>query len=67
LGPHFKLYLDIVLSTLYQASVARADESDYDSIDYINELREGCLKAYTGIVLGFNGDKAPTSKCLRCS
>lgn len=61
LGPHFKIYLDVVLATLYQASIARADESDYDSIDYINELREGCLEAYTGIVQGLKGDKAPSS------
>ncbi len=26
-------------------------------IDYVNELREGCLEAYTGILMGFKGDK----------
>lgn len=33
-----------------QASQAQVDRSDYDMLDYLNELREGCLVAYIGII-----------------
>uniref|UniRef100_A0A4W3JCR2 Karyopherin (importin) beta 1 n=1 Tax=Callorhinchus milii TaxID=7868 RepID=A0A4W3JCR2_CALMI len=53
----FKKYLDIVLDTLQQASQAQVDKTDYDMVDYLNELREGCLEAYTGIIQGLKGDQ----------
>ncbi|KAL8564063.1 Importin subunit beta-1 [Nucella lapillus] len=56
IGTNFKPYLDVVLTTLQQASQAQVDKTDYDMIDYLNELREGCLEAYTGIVQGLKGD-----------
>lgn len=56
IGPEFKKYLDISLVTLAQASQLPMDQSDYDIIDYINELRENCLDAYTTIVQGLKGD-----------
>lgn len=56
IGPEFNKFLDIVLQTLAQASTAVVDKSDYEMIDYLNELREGCLEAYTGIVQGLKGD-----------
>jgi len=56
-GVEFKKYLDIVLNTLMQASQLQVDKSDYDQVDYLNEVRENCLEAYTGIVQGLKGDK----------
>jgi len=55
-GPEFRKYLSHVLETLMQASQAQVDRSDYDLLDYLNELREGCLEAYTGIIQGLKGD-----------
>ena len=56
IGIEFKKYLDIVLQTLAQASQANVDRTDYDMIDYLNELRVGVLEAYTGIIQGLKGD-----------
>lgn len=55
-GPEFKKYLNVVLQTLQQAAQAQVDKSDYDMVDYLNELREGCLESYTGIIQGLKGD-----------
>lgn len=61
IGPDFRKYLDVVLNTLMQASQTQVDRNDYDMIDYLNELREGCLEAYTGIIQGLKGDNAATN------
>ncbi|CAL8086959.1 unnamed protein product [Orchesella dallaii] len=56
IGTEFKKYLEVVLQTLLQASNAQVDRNDYEMIDYLCELREGVLEAYTGIVQGLRGD-----------
>lgn len=55
-GNKFSKYLEVVLQTLREASNAQVDRSDYDMIDYLNELREGCLEAYAGIIQGLKGE-----------
>nr|XP_061805629.1 importin subunit beta-1-like [Nerophis lumbriciformis] len=57
IGGEFKKYLDVVLNTLHQASLAQVDKTDYDMVDYLNGLRSGCLEAYTGIIQGLKGDQ----------
>ena len=49
---HFKKYLEHVLNTLNQACRAQIAKNDYDMIDYLNELHEGCISAYVGIIQG---------------
>ncbi|PIK60928.1 putative importin subunit beta-1 [Apostichopus japonicus] len=56
IGPGFKPFLELAMPVLKQASEAEVDRSDYDNIEYLNDLREGCLEAYTGIVQGLKGD-----------
>jgi importin subunit beta-1 len=60
IGVDFKKYADVVLSALHQASLIHADPNDFDLIDYFNDLREGCLDAYTGILQGLKGNNNTT-------
>ncbi|KAK7575826.1 hypothetical protein V9T40_012112 [Parthenolecanium corni] len=52
IGPAYEKYLEIVFGMLVQASHIQVDRTDYDMIDYLNELRESILDAFTGIVQG---------------
>lgn len=62
IGPEFKKYLAIVLQMLQQASTLQVDTNDYEMVEYLNELRESVLEAYTGIVQGLKGaDRIPNS------
>ena len=60
IGVEFKKYADVVLNALHQASTIQADPNDIDLVDYFNELREGCLDAYTGILQGLKGNNNTT-------
>ena len=61
IGGHFKKYLEHVLNTLNQACCAQVAKNDYDMIDYLNDLREGCLSAYTGIIQGLRNSASASA------
>lgn len=54
-GDQFSMYLEVVMMVLQQAGSMRADKDNYEMIDYVNTLYEGCVEAYVGIVQGLNG------------
>ncbi|XP_050527566.1 importin subunit beta-like [Daktulosphaira vitifoliae] len=56
IGAEFKKYLDHVLNALVQVAQLQLDPNDVDIIDYLNDLREGVLAAYIGIVQGLKGE-----------
>ncbi|KAF5376143.1 hypothetical protein D9615_007702 [Tricholomella constricta] len=51
-GPEFEPYLDTTMNVLRQAGAVEPNPLDYDLVDYVGQLREGILEAYTGIVTG---------------
>jgi len=58
LGAGYEPYLQVSVMMLMQASQTSVPEDDEDLIDYVNQLREGVLEAYTGIIQGLkDGNK----------
>lgn len=56
IGDQVKKYLDLMLSTLTQASSVQVDRSNFEMVDYCNDLWEATLQAYTGIIQALKGD-----------
>lgn len=50
IGGDFNKYLEVVLSTLLQTYQSQVNKSKCDIVDYLNELREDCLEAYSVVV-----------------
>jgi len=58
LGAQYEPYLQVSVMMLMQASQTSVPEDDEDLMDYVNQLREGVLEAYTGIIQGLkDGNK----------
>ena len=59
LSNQYKPYLQVFVMMLMQASQTSVPDDDEDLLDYVNQLREGVLEAYTGIIQGLkDGNKA---------
>eukprot|EP01087_Luapelamoeba_hula_P015927 TRINITY_DN482_c0_g1_i1.p1 TRINITY_DN482_c0_g1~~TRINITY_DN482_c0_g1_i1.p1 ORF type:complete len:853 (-),score=130.53 TRINITY_DN482_c0_g1_i1:37-2595(-) len=57
IGGKFEKYLAIVMNMLQQASTTPVtDLTDYDFVDYVNQLREDIFEAYTSIIQGLRTD-----------
>lgn len=52
-------YTEVVLSMFQQACQSQLSKSDCDIVDYLNELREGCLEADTVIIQVSKGTAYP--------
>ncbi|KAF8966870.1 armadillo-type protein [Flammula alnicola] len=52
IGPAFEPYFETTMGVLRQAGAVEPNPLDYDLVDYVGQLREGILEAYTGIVTG---------------
>ncbi|KAK6992247.1 importin N-terminal domain-containing protein [Favolaschia claudopus] len=53
IGVAFEPFLETTMSVLRQAGALQPNSLDYDLMDYVGQLREGILEAYTGLVGGF--------------
>ncbi|KIM58066.1 hypothetical protein SCLCIDRAFT_1218905 [Scleroderma citrinum Foug A] len=53
IGTAFEPYLEATMGVLRQAGAVQPNPLDFDLVDYVAQLREGILEAYTGIVTGF--------------
>lgn len=54
---YFERYMPFVLPFLVQASQIQLDPADSDNQEYLTNLRESVLEAFTGILQGLSADK----------
>ncbi|KAG8465477.1 hypothetical protein KFE25_002784 [Diacronema lutheri] len=53
---NFEKYLAASMHMLAAAAQTKVDTGNYDMLDYLNQLQEGVLEAYTGILQGLRED-----------
>ncbi|TCD60502.1 karyopherin beta [Steccherinum ochraceum] len=60
IGAAFEPYLGTTMGVLRQAGTVQPNPLDADLVDYVAQLREGILEAYTGIVAGLKSTEKVT-------
>lgn len=55
----------ILFGAAQMARVDMSEEEDEDEIDYTNDLREGCLEGFTGIIVGMKGEGEPDGEVVK--
>ncbi|THH30317.1 hypothetical protein EUX98_g3876 [Antrodiella citrinella] len=60
IGAAFEPYLQTTMGVLRQAGAVQPNPLDTDLVDYVTQLREGILEAYTGIVAGLKNTEKVT-------
>ncbi len=61
-GVNFAPYVGQVLMVLSQAMQFQYDKSDYDAMEYANEIRDAVLECFTGVVQGGLKDTKETDQ-----
>lgn len=57
IGGNITRYINYIMTMLQQASQIKFDDGEFDNIEYLNQLRESILEAYTGILQGLSDGK----------
>eukprot|EP01137_Pigoraptor_chileana_P000085 Opistho-2@35669 len=59
IGPEFRRYLQVVFDPLSQVAGLKIDNYDnFENVEYIDQLRQACCGAYTGILQGFRDSES---------
>lgn len=56
-GGAFETYMQATMTMLSQAACTTVDMNNPELVEYLNQLREGILDAYTGVLQGLKGDE----------
>lgn len=55
IGKNVTRYLNYIMQSLKQAAQVEVDKTDFDQVDYLNELHESVITSITGIIHGLKG------------